>query len=124
MSIEKNNGPYHKGITGLLLTLNQVHSCDKSAQIEEVAKSKNKSRYVSVTADVHTHAPAPATTYWFSFDLYDGDMTPETVHIYVDAALSTVDFLVVSTQGAQSVGGPPGAIMSVENKLKPGLEWY
>jgi hypothetical protein len=124
MSIKNNNGAYKKGITGLLLTLNDVHTCDKSAQIEEIARSDNSNYYVSITADVHTHAPAPSTTYWFSFDLIDGDMTPETVHIYVDTAISTVDFLVPSTQGAQSVGGLPGVIMSVENKLKPDIEWY
>ena len=124
MSIKNNNGAYKKGITGLLLTLNYVHACAKSVQIERVAKSTNSKYYVSITADVHTHAPAPATTYWFSFDLIDGDMTPETVHIYVDTTLSTVDFLAASTQGAQSVGGPLGSIMSVESKLKPGIAWY
>ena len=124
MSIKNNNGAYKNGITGLLLTLNYVHDCEKSAQIEAIAKSTNSNYYISITADVHTHAPAPATTYWFSFDLFAGDMTPETVHIYVDTTVSTVDFLVPSTQGAQSVGGPLGAIMSVENKLKPGIEWY
>ncbi|PZD93759.1 hypothetical protein DNH61_21390 [Paenibacillus sambharensis] len=124
MTMENRTGrelEYEKGIIGLLLNIGKWHNTEKAAQIEKVAHSDNKKRKIEIIADVHTHFPQLPTTKWFTINLIDGDLTPETIHIYVNPI--DEKYIELSTANAQAAGGPQGTVMSIENKLKPGLMW-
>lgn len=107
-------------IKGLLLTLTMQNNSGKANQIEEVAKSSNKSRTVKVTEGVHNHLPAPPGVNWVTIVLTDGDDTPEEIHIYCD------DFgvLRLNTGAVFAINKPGGFSISVQNPLRQGLDWY
>jgi len=120
------NAAEQKVIIGYVLNLEATNGSAKARQISQVAKSNNRGRSVTVTMGVHSHGPAPASVYWFTLDLVDGNDTLETVHVYVTSYgyPPAHDVLFPNKDAVPGIGKPAGTSISVENKLKPGIAWY
>lgn len=95
--------------------------------IENVANSTNRNYRITVTQDVHTHAPYQPTTNWFTFILEDGVNNPLEFHIFVDMTLWPHVLLYTRLSNAVEPlipVDPIPAIGSYTDTLVPGLIWF